>query len=57
MKARYTDQHRYPHGYTRSEATDVRETFRRARKKDAENKQEAERKVIAEIKPRLRAKA
>lgn len=27
---RYTDSARYPHGYTPSDKTDIRETFRRA---------------------------
>lgn len=39
-KPRYTDGHRYPHGYTIHEATDVRKTFERVRR---EMKEKAER--------------
>jgi hypothetical protein len=31
MKPRYTDRHKYPHGYTRASETDIRKTFARAR--------------------------
>lgn len=38
---RYTDEYRYPAGYTRADRTNVAETFARVRKR-----LEAERKVI-----------
>jgi hypothetical protein len=28
---KYTDSHKYPHGYTRANDTDIRKTFDRAR--------------------------
>jgi len=35
MKPRYTDEHRYPRGYVRSESTDVGKTWAAARRKTA----------------------
>ena len=56
MKPRYTDSSRYPRGYTRSEATDVRATFRRIIEARKANAKEAEQKLAGEIKPRLKAR-
>ena len=33
MKPRFTDQHKYPRGYVRSESTDIAKTWAAARKK------------------------
>lgn len=51
MKApRYSDN-RYPHGYVRSEQTDVRKTFARIKRQMAEQQKELDAKV-APIKAR-----
>ena len=53
MKPQFTDSDRYPYGYTKSGATDIRKTFARARKAIAEAKEkqrqadeEAQRKTV-----------
>lgn len=38
MKPHFTDQDKYPRGYVRSEATDIRKTWAAARRKLAENR-------------------
>lgn len=45
MKPKFTDSHRFPHGYSRSEATDIRKTFERVRREREANKREAAVKV------------
>lgn len=45
MKPRYTDAKRYPHGYRRSENTDITVTWERARKQIEKHKQERAEKV------------
>lgn len=42
---RYTDQHRYPHGYRKAAETDIQATFKRARQQHAKNAQEVASKV------------
>jgi hypothetical protein len=47
---KFTDAHRYPHGYVKSEATDIRATFRRVQRQLAdqerrEREAEEERKI------------
>jgi hypothetical protein len=38
MKPKFTDQDKYPRGYVRSEATDIRKTWAAARKRLEENR-------------------
>lgn len=52
MKPKFTDQGRYPRGYTPAQSTDIRKTFERIRreqaeeaKRDAEIKREQEQKL------------
>ena len=42
---RYTDMHRFPHGYRKSTSTDIEITFRRVKQEQAKNVAERERKV------------
>jgi hypothetical protein len=37
MKPKYTDANKYPHGYVRSESTDITRTWAAARKKLAQD--------------------
>jgi hypothetical protein len=44
VKPKFTDGHKYPHGYTPSGSTDVRRTFERVRREQrAKAEQEAQR--------------
>jgi hypothetical protein len=45
MKPKFTDAHRFPHGYVKAEATDVRKTFERVRRQREANRREAQAKV------------
>lgn len=47
-KPRFTDQFRYPFGYTPAAATDIRRTFARVRLK---MKEEAEKQAVSNVKP------
>lgn len=42
---RFTDLHRFPHGYTHSKATDVAKTFARVRREMAKSQAEAAKKT------------
>ena len=42
---RYSDLHKYPHGYASSAATDIRRTFARVRAQQKAERAAAERKV------------
>lgn len=42
---RYTDQHRYPHGYKKAAETNVELTFKRVRQEQAKNAEERQAKV------------
>jgi hypothetical protein len=50
---RYTDQHRYPRGYTPARETDIRRTFEQARLEQ----EEAARRTAAKVKPIKKASA
>jgi hypothetical protein len=45
VKPKFTDEHKYPNGYTPSGATDIRKTFDRAKKRIAANAEERAVKV------------
>lgn len=53
MRPRFTDKHRYPHGYRKADQTDVRATFARVRERQAAAVDEAKAKVTV-IQPRVR---
>lgn len=42
---RYTDEHKYPHGYASSAATDIRRTFARVRAEQRKAQEEQVKKV------------
>ena len=53
MKPKFTDAHRFPHGYRKAIDTDVKQTIERARKRielakqvQAQNEQEAVAKTV-----------
>jgi len=45
VKVKFTDEHRYPHGYRKAQDTDVRKTFARVREQQAKNEAEVKAKV------------
>ena len=45
MKVKFTDAHKYPHGYMPSHATDIRERFERMKREARANAKEAAEKV------------
>jgi hypothetical protein len=45
VKPRYTDKHRFPHGYTTSDKTDITRTWARIREQLEKDKQERAEKV------------
>ena len=52
MKPKYTDEAKYPSGYTKASATDIRKTFARIRKQQAEEaKRQAE--IAAEARQKV----
>ena len=51
---KFTDQHRYPHGYKPARETDIRETFARAQEQIRQNAAERVRKCV-EMKKAKRA--
>jgi hypothetical protein len=53
---RFTDNHRFPHGYTPAAATDITKTFARARQEiEATKAKQQEQHAILTIKPRRTA--
>lgn len=56
MKPKFTDAHRFPHGYTRSEGTDIKKTFERVRREREANKREAQTKVAPLLSHRRNSK-
>lgn len=45
MKPKYTDEYRYPHGYTMPLDTDISKTWQRAREQLEKDRKEREEKV------------
>jgi hypothetical protein len=47
VKPKFTDQYKYPNGYTRSEGTDITKTFERIRREQKKQAEALQHKLIS----------